>query len=138
VHAVYRRLYEGVPIGKVELLARALGQVQRFDEGRLTLTHLTREDYLLSGAEEGYSEGIVDHLRAVAGTRVAVLVRELLADDKAGRRKVSLRAADAAVDVSAMARAHGGGGHRQAAGFTTEMSLEELVGDLRARLAEQL
>ena len=36
VHAIYRRLYEGVPQGKLELLARGLSSVQRFDDGLLT------------------------------------------------------------------------------------------------------
>ena len=51
-------------------------------------------------------------MRAVEGTAVAVLVRELLADDRAGMRKVSLRATDGRVDVSVIARELGGGGHR--------------------------
>ena len=59
-------------------------------------------------------------MRAVEGTRVAVLVRELLAEDREGMRKVSLRATDGSVDVSRLARAFGGGGHPQAAGFSTE------------------
>ena len=58
-------------------------------------------------------------MRAVEGTKVAVLVRELLADDRRGWRKVSLRATDGTVDVSRIARALGGGGHRQAAGAST-------------------
>ena len=45
VHAIYRRLYEGIPQGKLELLARGLTNVQRFDGGLLTVTHLTLEDY---------------------------------------------------------------------------------------------
>ena len=53
-------------------------------------------------------------------------------------RKVSLRATDGRVDVSAIARTQGGGGHRQAAGFSTELPLDELVEQLRARVAEQL
>ena len=70
VHAIYRRLYEGVPQGKLELLARGLSAVERFDGGLLTVTHLTREDYAATGADESYSEGVVDHLRAVEGTAV--------------------------------------------------------------------
>ena len=45
VHAIYRRLYEGIPQGKLELLARGLCAVERFDGGLLTVTQLTREDY---------------------------------------------------------------------------------------------
>ncbi len=138
VHAIYRRLYEGVPQGKLELLARGLGAVERFDGGLLTLTQLTREDYALTGADESFSEGVVDHLRSLEGTAVAGLVRELLSDGAAARRKVSLRATDDRVDVSAIARAHGGGGQRRAAGFSTDLEFAELVAVLRTQLAAQL
>jgi phosphoesterase RecJ-like protein len=138
VHGIYRRLYEGMPYAKLELLARALAHVERYDDGRLAFTRLSRDDFRLAGAEESYSEGIIDHLRSVEGTKVAALARELLSDGASGRRKVSLRATDGEVDVSAIARAAGGGGHRQAAGFATEMSLEELVRFLREQVADQL
>jgi phosphoesterase RecJ-like protein len=53
-------------------------------------------------------------------------------------RKVSLRASDTRVDVSAIARVQGGGGHRSAAGFTTTLPWNELVAFLREQLARQL
>jgi bifunctional oligoribonuclease and PAP phosphatase NrnA len=137
VHAIYRRLYEGIPQGKLELLARGLTNVQRYDGGLLTLTHLTREDYQSTGADESYSEGLVDHLRSVEGTAVAGLVRDLLADGDS-KRKVSLRATDDRVDVSRIARAQGGGGHRRAAGFSTDLDFGELVEFLRGALKQQL
>jgi phosphoesterase RecJ-like protein len=138
VHAIYRRLYEGVPQGKLELLARGLGAVERFDGGLLTLTQLTRDDYAVTGADESFSEGVVDHLRSLEGTAVAGLVRDLLSDSAAARRKVSLRATDDRIDVSAIARALGGGGHRRAAGFSTDLEFPELVAVLREHLAAQL
>lgn len=138
VHEIYRRLYEGMPYAKLDLLARALGHVQRYDDGRLTFTRLSRDDFRLAGAEDSYSEGIIDHLRSVEGTKVAALTRELPSDNGRERRKVSLRATDGTVDVSAIARAGGGGGHRQAAGFATDMTEEELVGFLRKQVADQL
>ena len=69
-------------------------RVERHDDGAITVAHLTKSDYEETGALETDSEGVVDHMRAVEGTRVAVLVRELLADDREGMRKVSLRATD--------------------------------------------
>ncbi|HET8755258.1 MAG TPA: bifunctional oligoribonuclease/PAP phosphatase NrnA [Solirubrobacteraceae bacterium] len=138
VHAIYRRLYEGIPQGKLELLARGLMNVQRYDDGLLTVTHLTLEDYETSGADESYSEGVVDHLRAVEGTAVAGLVRDLLGNGGSPKRKVSLRATDDRIDVSKIARAQGGGGHRRAAGFSTDLDFPELVQFLRGALAEQL
>ncbi len=133
---VYRRLFEGQPEAKLRLLARALAALTRYDEGRLTLAWLTREDFRQTGAEESHTEGTIDHLRAVRGTKVAALVRERA--DEPGRAKVSLRATDDSVDVSAIARAGGGGGHRQAAGFSTSLGREETVAFLREALAAQL
>ncbi len=138
VHEIYRRLYEGVPEPKLALLTRALGAVERYDGGRLTLARLSREDFAETGAEESYTEGIIDHLRSVQGTKVAALARELTAAEERGCSKVSLRATDGAVDVSLIARAQCGGGHRQAAGFTTTMDRAELVAFLREQVAAQL
>jgi phosphoesterase RecJ-like protein len=137
VHAIYRRIFEGVPQGKLELLARGLANVERFDDGLLTVTHLSSEDYAATGADASYSEGVVDHLRALEGTAVAGLIRDLPGNGEQ-RRKVSLRATDDRVDVSAIARSQGGGGHRRAAGFSTTMDYPQLVEVLRASLAEQL
>ena len=109
-HKVYRRLYEDLPFNRLLLLQRALASVERHDGGVVTVTHLTKRDFEETGAVETDSEGIVDHVRAVEGTLVAILVRELLADERQGKRKVSLRATDGTVDVSRIARAMGGGG----------------------------
>jgi phosphoesterase RecJ-like protein len=138
VHEIYKRLYEGIPYGKLELLARGLANIERYDDGRVTLSHLTAADFHETGAEENYSEGVIDHLRSVEGTAVAALVRDRLGKGQEGVRKVSLRASDDRVDVSRIARAQGGGGHRQAAGFSTEMGWNELVTFLREQVAEQL
>lgn len=146
VHAIYQQVYEDVPFGKLALLARGLQRTERYDDGRLTVSQLTAEDFGAADAEESYSEGVVDHLRAVRGTAVAALVRDrldgtgeaALTPDGARMRKVSLRATDMRVDVSAIAREQGGGGHPAAAGFSTVMPWDELVGFLRAQLAAQL
>ena len=141
VNEIYRHVYEDVPYGKLALLARGLANVSRYDDGRLTVTALSVEDYELSGAEESYSEGVIDHLRALHGTAVAALVRDRIGEDEGDgvqQRKVSLRASDDRVDVSRIARAQGGGGHRQAAGFSTTLETEALVAFLREQVAEQL
>ncbi len=151
VQAIYRRVYEDVPFGKLALLARCISHVQRFDSGRLTVSWLSAEDFRAAEAAESYAEGVVDHLRAVRGTAVAALVRErpangagaVGADGDEGSpgarpRKVSLRASDERVDVSLIARQQGGGGHRRAAGFQTTLPDEQLVRFLREQVAAQL
>ncbi|HEY7935269.1 MAG TPA: DHH family phosphoesterase [Solirubrobacteraceae bacterium] len=138
VQRIYRRLFEEMPISKLELLALALGQVKRFDQGSLTLVCLSAEDFNSVDAHTSHSEGIIDHLRAVESTKVAALIRELLDPERKGQRKISLRATDDSVDVSAIARVQGGGGHRRAAGFSTTLSQEELIAFLREQVALQL
>jgi phosphoesterase RecJ-like protein len=137
-HRVYRRLYEDLPFRRLQLLQRALASVERYDDGAMTVCCLTRQDYNETGALETDSEGIVDHMRSVEGTKVAVLVRDLLSEDRLGARKVSLRATDGTVDVSIVARAMGGGGHPQAAGLTTELPYDQLVERLRQEVHRQL
>ncbi|MCK9249021.1 MAG: DHH family phosphoesterase [Solirubrobacteraceae bacterium] len=134
---VYRTLYERFPWAKLALLGRALERVRRLDAGRLTFSHLRRRDFDETGAVDSDAEGIIDHLRGVEETRVAALAREIVTGpDGPIRTKVSLRSADGVVDVSVIARAGGGGGHRQAAGFTTDLSEEELVRFLSDRVAD--
>lgn len=138
IHESARRLYEDLPYERLLLLSRALANVQRLEAGQITLTHLSRSDFEETGSSETDSEGIVDHMRAVQGTAVGVLVRELLADEREGTRKVSLRATDGRVDVSRIARGMSGGGHPQAAGFSSSLPLAELVEMLRLEVAKQL
>lgn len=137
VDETYRRLYEHVPIEKLRLLARALERIEYHCQGLLVLAHITAADYDASGAGEEMTEGIIDHLRSVEGARVAALVRDL-ADGERAARKVSLRSSDGTVDVSAIARIHGGGGHKRAAGFSTDLDLDELVPFLCAEVTTQL
>src|SRR5207237_9350454 len=102
---------------KLKLLARALDRAQIYEGGRIVISYLLRTDFAEVGAAEPYSEGIIDYLRAVAGADMAVLIREPPRADGPTRR-VRLRARVDDVDVSAIARKAGGGGHRQAAGFS--------------------
>ena len=117
--------------------AAMLSRVERHDDGRLTLSYLLRSDYEETGADENYSEGLVDHIRALEGTVVAALVREQLKEGREGVMKVSLRASADEVDVSVIARKEGGGGHRQAAGFSTTRSLADLTEFLRREIEAQ-
>ena len=137
VDETYRRLYEHVPIEKLRLLSRALDGIQRYCDGRLVVAYITEADYEATGAGEEMTEGIIDHLRAIEGTLVAALVRDL-GDRGRAARKVSLRSSGGEVDVSAVARKHGGGGHKRAAGFSTDLELDELVSLLCEEVTAQL
>jgi phosphoesterase RecJ-like protein len=137
VDETYRRLYEHVPLEKLRLLSRALEGIERHCDDQLILTYITEADYEATGAGEEMTEGIIDHLRSVEGAMVAALIRDQ-GDRGRAARKASLRSSGGEVDVSAMARKHGGGGHKRAAGFSTDLELEELVAFLCDEVSAQL
>jgi phosphoesterase RecJ-like protein len=126
VHRIFQGVYESVQFAKLKLLARALERAAVYEGGRIVVSHLLRNDFGDVGAAEPYSEGIIDFLRAVEGADMAVLIREPPRADGPARR-VSLRASIDELDVSAIARKAGGGGHRQAAGFSSERSIDEIT-----------
>src|SRR5438132_10010813 len=130
VHRVFQGVYESVEFGKLKLLARVLERAQIYEGGRVVVSYLLRTDFSELGAAEPYSDGIIDYLRAVEGADMAVLIREPPRQDGPTRR-VSLRASIDELDVSAIARKSGGGGHRQAAGFSSEASIEEITDFVR-------
>jgi phosphoesterase RecJ-like protein len=137
VDDTYRRLYEHVPLEKLRLVSRALDGIQRHCDERLVLADITAADYEASGAGEEMTEGIIDHLRSVDGCKVAALIRDQ-GDRGRAARKVSLRSSSGEVDVSAIARKHGGGGHKRAAGFSTDLEVDDLVSFLCDEVEAQL
>jgi phosphoesterase RecJ-like protein len=136
VHEVFQQVYESVEFAKLKLLARALERARVFEGGRIVVSYLLRNDFSEVGAAEPYSEGIIDYLRAVEGSELAVLIREPPRDDGPTRR-ISLRASVDELDVSAIARLFGGGGHRQAAGFSSDKSIDEIIELIRQGFASQ-
>jgi len=128
---VFVEVYESTPLPRLKLLARALERAVTLVEGRIVVSELVRDDFEDTGAAEPSSEGIIDYLRAVDGAELVALVREL-PNGAATARKGSLRSRPGGVDVSAIARAFGGGGHRRAAGFSTDLPMAEITGAIVA------
>jgi phosphoesterase RecJ-like protein len=130
VHQVFQEVYESVEFAKLKLLARALERARVLEGGRIIVSYLLRTDFSEVGAAEPYSEGIIDYLRAVEGAELAVLIREVPRDE-GPTHKGSLRASVDELDVSMIARLFGGGGHRQAAGFSSDRSIDEITETIR-------
>jgi phosphoesterase RecJ-like protein len=86
-----------------------------------------------AGAAPGDSEGLIDSIRSIAGVDAVALIREL----PEGGNKISLRSRGE-VDVEKVARHHGGGGHRNAAGFKLEGEGEAVRHEVAAELGAAL
>lgn len=137
VHRVFQGVYENVQFAKLKLLARALDRARVLEGGEIVVSHLLRGDFEEVGATEPYSEGIIDVLRSVEGALVSALIREPPREGGPAR-KVSLRTSVDEVDVSVIARKSGGGGHRQAAGFSSDLSVDELTAFIVHEVHEQI
>jgi phosphoesterase RecJ-like protein len=136
VHRVFQGVYENVAFAKLKLLARALERANVYEGGRLIVSSLLRSDFAEAGAEEPFSEGIIDHLRAVEGADMVALIREPPTQNGPTHR-VSLRSTAEDLDVSAIARKSAGGGHRQAAGFSSEKPIDEIIEFIRREYVAQ-
>jgi phosphoesterase RecJ-like protein len=137
VHRLFQAIYESVPFKKLKLLARLLDHADVYEGGRLVISYLERGDFNSLSVGEEYAENLINYLRAVDGTEMAATIRE--PPEPAGApRRISLRASHDELDVSAIARKRGGGGHRQAAGFSSTESIPDLIEFLRAEFAAAL
>lgn len=137
VDDTYRRLYEHVPLEKLRLVSRALEGIERYCDNRLVVSYITAADYEATGAGEEMTEGLIDHLRSIEGAKVAAVIRDLGNRGRAAR-KVSLRSSAGDIDVSAIARLNGGGGHKRAAGFSTDLEIKPLIEFLIREVSGQL
>ena len=129
---IVQDVYRSVPALTARLLGLALQAMQHDDQIVWTRVSLAMEE--ATGADvEAYSE-VTDYLATLGGFRASMLLRER----PDGAVKVSFRSTPG-VDVAAVAQRFGGGGHRQAAGCTVEVPLDEaetiVLAELRAQLA---
>lgn len=126
---VSRRVYENHPAKKFKLLGMVLNTLEVVNAGdggvksSVAMVHVTREMFRRADAEKDLADGFVNYARGIEGVEVGVLFRE--AGDLL--YKVSMRA-KGQLDVAEVAMRFGGGGHRNAAGFMMNGSLEEVKG----------
>jgi phosphoesterase RecJ-like protein len=118
---MYRRIYASVSVGRLHLLRDALATLEVDGDHGLAWIALP------AGALEKYAvrpeelDGLAEHPRSVAGTKMAVFFRDL----GHGKVKVSFRSTGE-VDVNAFARQFGGGGHAKASGALIAGTLAEV------------
>ena len=118
---------------QLQILGRCLMESMRILEGKVIVSHLSRSDLEFYDASHSDLDGIVDQLRTVKGTEVAVFIYET----DSYEHKVSLRA-NGLVDVSKIAHFFGGGGHVRAAGCTMVGTIHDVINNLTPHIEAQL
>jgi phosphoesterase RecJ-like protein len=131
---MYTRIYASAPAGRVRLMAEVLGTLEVDETSGLSWLTMGADALERHGVKAEDLDGIVEHARSIAGTRMALLFRDL----GHGKVKVSFRSVGG-TDVNAFARQFGGGGHAKASGAMMPGSLDavrdQVVDAARALLA---
>jgi len=129
VATLSRSLFEEHRFAYLQLLGDALHNAELVREQRFVWTAITQEMLERNGVEIGEVEGLIDILRRTSEAEVTCVLKE----EADGTIRVSLRSLGD-VDVRRIAEAHGGGGHRYAAGFSSSLDLDTCVARIRAAL----
>jgi bifunctional oligoribonuclease and PAP phosphatase NrnA len=129
VSSLSRTLFEEHSFAYLALLGECLARMQLVREQSFVWTAVTQEQLQRHGVTMDEVEGLIDIVRRTAEADVACVLKE----DGDGAVRVSLRSVGA-TDVQRIAAAHGGGGHRFAAGFTSDVGVEDTVARIRASL----
>ncbi len=132
-HQIAKKLTMREPLSKLRLTQRLLETLELYLYAKVGVITLTQQMLQESGAKKEMADDVLSMVRSLATVEVAILLRE----EEDGRIKVSLRSKDA-VDVSKIAVEFGGGGHKNAAGFTDGESFEEVLEKILKRLHKEI
>jgi len=117
-------------LSSLRLLEKALASLSLYHEATIATLMVTKDEIAQTGATIPDMEGIVDYGRSLATVKISLFAMEL----ENGIR-ISLRSEK--VDVSKVAMAFGGGGHKVAAGFTlSQCGLQESIDRILKKIEE--
>jgi phosphoesterase RecJ-like protein len=127
---VAAKLFDNYSVNRLHLLERVLGSLELYDSGTIAMISATHVMFAESGAKREDTEDFINLPRALRSVKVAAFFKET----ENGYIKVSLRA-KGECDVSQVAMKFGGGGHRNAAGYSKD---DSTIAEVRSELLEEL
>jgi len=116
------RVYQSDRLAYMHLEAKVLGRITTFEHGRIAYSYATTADLDATGVSVDECDGLIDIVRCVEGSEVALFLKEV----PGGEVRGNLRA-KTDLDISSVARGLGGGGHKAAAGFTIEGDIDQAL-----------
>ncbi len=128
-----QRIFDNTTYTKLKLTQKAIEKLELYEDCRLAVVVISQVDLQSTGASDEDCDGIVNIGRSIEGVEVSLLVKEKNADEV----RINLRS-KTYVDVSEIAAAFGGGGHKRAAGCTVKGSLQEVKDRLTTAVKEKL
>lgn len=122
IYRLNQELFETNSLGKLRMHAWIMDHMKLLDDGRIAIVAIPRAVEDLLGVTEDDMDNISSYPRTVAGVCIAATLRQT----KDGATKISVRAVPG-YDAASVCARFGGGGHKGAAGATTDLNLEETV-----------
>jgi bifunctional oligoribonuclease and PAP phosphatase NrnA len=110
--AICDEVYESYPLSRARLLRLVYSRFRLTHQDQIAYFWLKKIDFARTGAESLDSEGLIDHIRAIAPVEIACVFEEIEPE----LTRISLRSKSSKVNVSDIAALFGGGGHPAAAG----------------------
>jgi len=122
-------LYEDNGIEYLRVLGTALSRIKHEPDADMVWTYLTRADLADAGVHPAETDDLIDVVRTAREADVTVVLKQ----QRDGRFKVSMRSRGGH-DLASIASAHGGGGHRLAAGYTSGLGPVDTIDALKRSL----
>jgi len=130
---IYHQIFEQDPIERLRLLGNALATIATDADGQIIYFYISRDTFQQSGIDESYTESFISYARLAGGGKIVILFKET----EPGVVRVSFRSRGD-VDVRALARQLGGGGHHNASGATACGELQSVIQDVLSRARRSL
>lgn len=116
-------LVQNKSIALLKLWGLILSRLNKKENSDTAYTYLTISDIVEYGVNDEDVEGISNFLNKLEGVKISLFIKETID----GKIKGSLRTTNDDVDVAKLAKQMGGGGHKKAAGFTTNGTIENVI-----------
>ena len=125
-------IYGSIPMNAIKLQSEVLNRIKLFDDEELVVSYVLHEDYKKFNIESSEIDFLIDTIRLVKESNVALLLKEQ--DDKSFKGSLRSRTK---LDVQKIASLFGGGGHKAASGFSTALSMDEITTKVKNAIRSQ-
>ena len=125
-------IYGSIPMNAVKLQSEVLNRISLFEKEELVVSYILQKDYENYNIESSETDFLIDSIRLVKESKVALLLKEQ--EDKSFKGSLRSRTD---LDVQQIASIFGGGGHKAASGFSTTLSMEEIITKVKNEIRSQ-
>ena len=130
---ISENIYGSISFNAMKLQSEIIKRIELFTEHSLVVSYVLQEDYKKYNIEESELDFLIDSVRLVKESNIALLLKEQ--SDKSF--KGSLRSRND-IDVQLIASEFGGGGHKAASGFSTTHDIENVIDKVKKAIESQL